>query len=157
MPRYFQSHVTGRALVVPHPSGDRSFIFEPNEPMGGSWLGVLAVDDESAASVLATSEAAWEIDQAKYEGLKKKRETPGTAQGSVPSPTPRPPPLAMAASASPADRPSSSSSDEARGDTAPSGAGAKVPPSVSLLTTTRQPPHEPVLELVTPKQRRKAA
>lgn len=155
MPRYFQSHVTGRALVVSHPSGDRSFIFEPIEPMGGSWLGVLAVDDESAASVLATSEAAWEIGQEKFDALKKKRETPGTAQGFAPSPTPRPPPLAMEGSANPAGRPSSSSGEVAQGD-GTANAGTKLPPSVTLLTTNKQPPREPVLELLTPK-RRKAA
>lgn len=124
--------------------------------MGGSWLGVLVVDDESAANILAGSSAAWEIDQAKYDGLKKKRETPGTAQGSVPSPTPRPSPQPMVASASPAGLPSSSSGDAASDAAAAAGAGTKLPPSVTLLTTSKQPPHEPVLELLTPK-RRKAA
>lgn len=151
MTRYFQSAVTGRPLAV----GDRSFIFEPIEPMGGSWLGVLAVDDESAASVLATSDSAWEIDEAKFDALKKKRAYPGTVHGSVPSPTPQLPPLPLVGTAKPAGRPLSSSGD-APPAVGPAPPGNRVLPSVTLLTTTKTPPHEPVLEVLIPK-RRKAA
>lgn len=147
MPRYFQSHVTGRALMV----GDRSFLFEPVEPMGGSWLGVLAVDDESAANILATSDAAWEITEEKFDTLKKKRSGAATVPGFAQSQTPQLPAQPMVA-ASPADRLSSSSFSAAPA----AAAVAVVPPSITLLTTSRTPPPEPLLEVMQSK-RRKAA
>jgi hypothetical protein len=150
MPRYFQSHVIGRPLVVNTAEGDRSFIFEPVEPMGGSWLGVLAVDDESAANTLATTTAAWEITEQKFDELKKKRASAATPQGFVPSRTPQLPPQPLEAPANPAVRRSDSVSE------APVGAAPKPVTNVTLLTTDKKPPHEPLLELGTPK-RRKAA
>lgn len=128
--------------------------------MGGSWLGVLVVDDESTASYLA-SYGTDELTQEAYDRLKKKRQTEATAHGSVPSQTPRPPPQPMVGSASRAAVRSDSSSD------APGGAGAdgtvgiaagpgKTLASITLLTTTKQPPREPVLEMTAAK-RRKAA
>ena len=70
MPRYFKSLGAGRPITL----GGRSFTFEPVEPMGGSWAGVLAVDEESAATILAG--AGLEISEARYNELKKKTDGP---------------------------------------------------------------------------------
>lgn len=152
MTRYFQSAVTGR----PFEAGGRSFIFEPVEPMGGSWLGVLAVDDESAASILSTSEGAWEITQEKFDALKKKRSGAATDRGLPPSPSPQPRPQPLEGNVAhvvlPGDRPEAAGNSSA-GD-AP--AGSIKLASVELLTTALKPPAEPLLEAGAPK-RRKAA
>lgn len=145
--RYFTSLVTGRPLNV----GGRSFIFEPVEPMGGSWLGVLTVDDESAASILAAAtEAASEITEAEYDRLKKKRQAQGTQPDLTPSRTPQPPPLPLVAGASHAERPTNSIGAD------PASAAAETVASISLLTTSKQPPPEPLLDTA-PVKRRKAA
>ena len=39
----------------PYIAGGLTFSFEPVQNRGGSWLGVLSVDDESAASALAAA------------------------------------------------------------------------------------------------------
>lgn len=141
MPRYFQSIVTGRPLEV----GGRSFIFEPVEPMGGSWAGVLAVDDESAANILAN--AGLEITEAVYNRLKKKLPIAETVQGFVPSQTPQLPPQPIVVSAVRAeDRTSFSSKIEE----------VKPATSVSLSTTNKKPPFDPLLENITPKRRKVA-
>lgn len=119
--------------------------------MGGSWLGVLAVDDESAASILATSEAAWEITFEKFDALKKKRAQPGTAQGFAPSQTPQLPPQPLAVPASPAVAPTASVSE-----VVPIVGVARALASVNLLVTDKKPPAEPLLEIGNAK-RRKAA
>lgn len=129
--------------------GDRSFVFEPVEPMGGSWLGVLAVDDESAASYLLAN-GIDEISAEQFEALKKKRMGAGTAQGYVPSRTPQLPRQPLEVAASPADRRIDSVSEPAGGSAANRLGG------VTLLTTNKLPPAEPLLEAGAPK-RRKAA
>lgn len=145
MPRYFSSLGTGRPLVV----GGRSFIFEPVEPMGGSWAGVLAVDDPSAASILA--DAGLEITEARYNELKKKaagRTTPGF----VPSPMPQLQPQPLEA---PANRAGGHTDSNSERTATPDNA---VPPtaSVTLATTSKLPPAEPLFE-AEPVKRRKAA
>lgn len=146
MPRYFESQVVGRPLVA----GDRSFTFEPSVPMGGHWLGVLAVDDDSAASVLATSESAWEITEERWDELKKKRA--GTVPGYVPS---RPPPLPPQPLVVPAARAAAPTASPSEAEVV--AITGKPIVSVSLLTTTAKPPAEPLLEVGAAKQRRKAA
>lgn len=81
--RYFLS--TSAALPVN--VGGFAFEFEPVALRGGSWLGVLAVEDDSAASALASSglSAVGEIDMAKYDGLKKKMTGAQSVQGEQPS------------------------------------------------------------------------
>lgn len=116
--------------------------------MGGSWLGVLAVDEESAANTLATSEAAWEITQEKFDELKKKRMGVATAQGFMPSRMPQLPPQPLEAAASPAARRSDSASE------APTAAAGRPLVSVALPTTNQKPPHEPLLEVGLPKRRK---
>lgn len=153
MPRYFTSLTpTGRALVV----GGRPFVFEPVEPMGGSWLGVLAVDDESAASHLVANDID-EITAERFDALKKKRTGAGTAQGFVPSRTPQLPPQPLEVAASPAVRHTSSDFESLAPAAAVSSSVTSTPlGSVALLTTNKPPPAEPLLEAGAPK-RRKAA
>lgn len=153
MPRYFGSAVIGRPLVVTTDGGgERSFIFEPVEPMGGSWLGVLAVDDDATANVLAGAQGAWEIAAEAYERLKKKRAMGATARGFAPSQTPQLKPQPLVANANPAGLPSSSGFDAVKPVTP-----AKAPlANISLLVTDKFPPAEPLLERNNVR-RRKAA
>ncbi len=144
MPRYFQSIGAGRPITI----GGRSFSFEPVEPSGGSWSGVLALDDESGASILA--EAGLEISKESYDALKKKRTGELTAPGFVPSPMPQPAPQPIVVSAVRAeDRHLSSTFEEKKPE--PVVAGEYI-----LKTTSKPPPHEPLLvnEVI---KRRKAA
>jgi hypothetical protein len=143
MTRYFKAFVTGRPLSV----GGRSFIFEPVEPMGGSWAGVLAVDDESTASVLA--DAGYEITEERYNQLKKKVTPAGIAPAFVPLQQPKAPRSAIVESVGRAvDRTAFASETAAKAEVAA--------PSVILATTTKQPPFEPLLEPAPVKRRRAA-
>jgi hypothetical protein len=155
MTRYFSSLATGRPVEL----GGRSFVFEPVEPMGGSWVGVLAVDDESAASILAG--AGLEITPERYDQLKKK--VPGrTAPGYVPLQKPQPPPLPLAGPVVPAAASTGSSSKAApapAGAVTATGVADAMPDnvplaSVTLRTTTKEPPHEPLLETEKKKKRK---
>ncbi len=138
MLRYFQSIVTGRPLNV----GGRSFIFEPVMPLGGGWLGVLAVDDESAASILAAAtDEADEITEEAYNTFKKKRSGRVTQTGFVPSQTPQIKPQPLLPSAVPAVSPTASTGTEA-----PPASPEPAGPNVSLGVTDAEPPHEPLLE-----------
>ena len=150
MTRYFGSHVVGRPLET----GGRSFIFEPVEPMGGSWLGVLAVDDESAASVLAESQGAFEITAERFAGLKKKLTTQATGRDSAPLRTPQPPAQPLVGNVAHVVRPGTGP-DGSAGDVVETKAGV-VLASVELLTTALKPPAEPLIDTMGPK-RRKAA
>lgn len=70
MPRYFTTSNATR----PYRTGGLAFEFEPYEQIGGgSWFGVLAVD-EPAASILAAKNfpQVSEIDADAYEAIKKK-------------------------------------------------------------------------------------
>lgn len=158
MTRYFQAFVTARPIVV----DGQSFTFERVEPMGGSWLGVLAVDDPVAANKLAA--AGYEIDQARYDSLKKKVTGAGRAPVLPQSRQPQLPPQPLAQSASPAGHHGSS------GDSGPTGAAGlsaesasqstetRAPlASVSLLTTNKKPPTEPLLDTGVRKTRRRAS
>lgn len=142
MPRYFQSLGAGRPINL----GGRTFIFEPVEPMGGSWAGVLAVDEESAANILAS--AGLEIDEARYLELKKK--VAGRAQDSTPSRRPpNLPPQPIVVSASRAEDRIASTSEAAT--PAPD---AKATEDFELATTSAQPPVEAVLMNDAPKRRK---
>lgn len=70
MSRYFLATNASR----PYIAGGLTFSFEPVQNRGGSWLGVLAVADEAAASALAgaTLYGVEEINIDRYESLKKK-------------------------------------------------------------------------------------
>jgi hypothetical protein len=154
MTRYFQSMVTGRPLTV----GGRSFIFEPVEPLGGSWLGVLAVDDESAASILAADgSAVWEITAEQFESLKKKQTGRETPQGFGLSQTPRLPPQPLQAAAAPAGHRADFNSDGAVRAVPESVRTTAAPvASIELKTTDQRPPDEALFDSPAPK-RKKAA
>ena len=126
--RYFLS--TSAALPV-HVGGF-AFEFEPVALRGGSWLGVLAVEDDSAASALASSGigSVSEIDLAKYDGLKKKTMGAQNALNGQPN---RQEAQTFPQTAAPATSPTDHRSDDVG--------------SVSeLKTTTLTPPREFLLE-----------
>lgn len=133
--RYFLTTDAARVYTL----GGFSFAFEPVRLQGGSWLGVLAVD-EPAASILASFHPSGtdEISIERYDSLKKK----GTAdQGPGWGRPPRAnPALAVA--------------DRVGAPIGPTTASpAKVPDhnstahitAVTLLTTSATPPNEPLL------------
>lgn len=142
--RYFQSSTVSRAVT----SGAGSFIFEPSIPMGGGWLGVLAVE-EPTASVLAADLPAsvWEITEEVFLGVKKK--APETLTDWRPSQQ-RQQGKETLVVAAPAARPI----DLIKPDKVPE----VVVASVSLETTKAKPPIEPLLEMPSEKRgARKAA
>lgn len=144
--RYFLNSSANRPVVV----GGHSFSFELVGLRGGSWLGILAVEDDSAASILAASLPSTmdEIDAEHYERLKKKS---SANQGTSPA-WPRPtyqdrsltvaeragrPPILGASSPSVIDHNSTANIT-----------------AVSLLTTRNLPPTEPLLAVQGGKSRR---
>lgn len=75
MARYFLTFINDARPVS---GGGHSFVFEPVSNRGGSWLGVLAVEEDPAASILAGIEGVEEISFQRYDDLKKKRTAPRT-------------------------------------------------------------------------------
>ncbi len=145
MPRYVQSFGAGRPIEM----GGRSFVFDPVEPMGGSWIGILALDDDSGANILA--EAGLEVTAEAYDRLKKKVRGVETRPGFVPSPTPpKLPPQPIVVDAVRAEDRTSFTS-KAQDPIDPS------KKSVELRTTRNKPPVEPLLEEVQPIRRKAAA
>lgn len=118
--------------------------------MGGSWLGVLAVDDESAANILASSDGASEITAQKYDDLKKKRQTPEKADDSRLLLPPRPPAQSLFQSAAPAVQLGKDFGNEAALPVTPPEEG------ITLRITNLQPPDEAILMEISPKNRRVA-
>ena len=76
----------------PYIAGGLTFSFEPVQNRGGSWLGVLAVEEDSAASTLASANIVnvAEISFERYDSLKKKVRMAGLPSGQSASPQPRP-------------------------------------------------------------------
>ncbi len=130
--RYFLCTVASRPWVV----GDHTFIFEPTALRGGQWLGVLALD-EPDASILSNANLVQigEIDQAYYEDQKKKERE--SASSSLASPVPQRTELLGFRIAEPAANPTTPGSGNV-----PSAAIQ----SETLLTTTLEPPGDPLLE-----------
>lgn len=126
--RYFLSTNASR----PTTAGGHSFTFEPVALRGGTWLGILAVEDSLAAIISSVQpDQVAEIALDYYESLKKK-ESHSPAPSPNPSPTPSEgvrvvEPAAPSSSRRPAPEPP-----------------AKLLP-VTLRTTTEQPPPEPLL------------
>ena len=118
--------------------------------MGGSWLGVLAVDDESAANILATSDGASEITTQQYDDLKKKRLTPEKADDSRLLLPPRPPAQSLFQNAVPAAQHGRGFGDETPKPIVPPEEG------ITLRVTNLQPPDEAILMEIAPKNRRVA-
>lgn len=142
MTRYFQSLGAGHAIEI----GGRSFIFEPVEPMGGSWVGVLATDEESAANILAS--ANLEITQEAYDRIKKKVMAV-TEPALGPSRTlPRPPPQPIVVDAVRAE--------DRINFTSAKPVVEQPTKSVVLTTTKLRPPAEPLIDAPPEKKRRAA-
>lgn len=151
--RYFLTTNASR----PHNAGGFAFEFEPVSNRGGSWLGVLAVGEVSAANALAGALASGElqgvdeITAERYDGLKKKltarrlpregshvRQNPRTARD-----------VAVARVVEPRE--------ETRGSTIldPVARPVVQGSAVQLLVTNKQPPREPLLEQPSMKSGRK--
>lgn len=142
MPAYFLTVNASR----PSTAGGLTFVFEPVSNRGGSWLGVLAVEEDSAASTLrsALPQGVEEITFERYDGLKKKR--PGTQTGSRGS--------RVRLNHNPAQGGAAARVADQRGETRGSrlfeGERATAVPTsgsaVTLLTTSKQPPREALLD-----------
>lgn len=142
--RYFLTVNASR----PHVAGGLTFSFEPVQNRGGSWLGILSVADEAAASILAGASlyGVEEIGDERYTSLKKKlMGIPDALNGS-----PRPQRVRTPGANAEAVR-LAEPSGRTRGFVgnplieAPAKA-APVVESVSIQTTTAEPPSEPLLE-----------
>jgi len=139
--RYFLTTNASR----PYIAGGLTFSFEPVQNRGGSWLGVLAVEEDSAASALASAGLIGvdEIIQERYDNLKKK--LTGTPTGSNGSH--RPQRVRTAGDGAVGVRVVEPPAG-ARGvgnPLIPRPAPAPVIESVSLQTTSAEPPFEALL------------
>jgi hypothetical protein len=151
--RYFLNTSAARPAVA----GGITFEFEPVGLRGGSWLGILALD-EPGASILA--EARWpntdEITEKVYQIQKKKLSA--NRPSSLGSPQPNPPQHAVAIADRAGSLTSRAVSDQNFNPGAPP-AGPLNPNSisgvsaVSLMTTDNSPPAEPLLSQA-PKRRK---
>jgi len=140
--RYFLTINASR----PHIAGGLTFVFEPVQNRGGSWLGILSVADEVAASTLAGASlyGVEEITDERFTSLKKKlMGIPDALNGS-----PRPQRVRT-----PGAREEGVRVVERSGRTP--GVGnplierpqpAPAPESVSLQTTNAEPPSEALLD-----------
>lgn len=149
--RYFLTTNASR----PYIAGGLTFSFEPVQNRGGSWLGVLAVEEDSAASALAsaTLDSIDEISAERYDSLKKK--LTGTPSGQ--SESRRPQRVSTPGASAEAVRLVEHQAG-ARGignPLIPRAVAAPVIESIELQTTSAEPPHEPLLdnERVKPKKR----
>lgn len=140
--RYFLTVNASR----PYIAGGLTFTFEPVQNRGGSWLGILSVADEAAASTLAGAslQGVEEITDERFASLKKKlMGIPDALNG---SPTPQ-------RVRTPGARAEGVRLVEPSGRTPGVGnplierpAPKPVIESVSLQTTSAEPPVEPLLE-----------
>lgn len=136
MSRYFLTTTARRPIEA----AGKSFVFEPVGQWGGSWLGVLATDDESDANILASCSPTTveEITFDQYDA--KKKHLTLTPNDSRDSPRPR------------AENPLNHVVAEVAGSTSPTFKPNGGPNStegitrVSVLATDRSPPREPILE-----------
>lgn len=137
--RYFLTINASR----PYIAGGSTFSFEPVQNRGGSWLGVLAVAEDAAASALAAAAlyGVEEITDERYNSLKKK--LTGTVNGLSGSPRPQRVRTGLKEGAVRLVEPSGRTP----------GVGnplierpAPVIEAVSLQTTTEQPPFEALLD-----------
>lgn len=89
--RYFKTSNASRRYVA----GELAFTFEPVSNIGGNWLGVLAVEVDSTASIIAAANLPQiqEITAEQFEELKKKpqpnqhfRALPGARPSNQPPP-----------------------------------------------------------------------
>lgn len=89
--RYFQTSNASRQYYF----GGLAVSFEPIDQIGGSWLGVLEVGDESTSSIiqagLAGNPQVSEISKEEYDALKKKPLIPSGSSHQLPEQSPAPP------------------------------------------------------------------
>lgn len=144
MSRFFVTTNASRTYAA----GGINFPFEPVSQRGGSWLGVLALDNETEASILLSAgfPQVAEITEERYQLEKKKLEP---RQNSSPVLPTKPVPVAGVAGVAG----QSSVRGVAKGvDPAKDPNSTALLTSVTLLGSRATPPHEPLLEL--PAQRR---
>ena len=139
--RYFLTVNASR----PYIAGGLTFVFEPVQNRGGSWLGVLAVAEDAAANTLAGASlmGVEEITVERYDSLKKKlMGIPGGPSGSR-RPQRVPTPGAGAVAVRLVEQ--SGRTPGVGNPLIPKSAPAAVE-TVSLQTTSQEPPREPLLE-----------
>lgn len=140
--RYFLTTNASR----PYVTDGFTFTFEPVQNRGGSWLGVLAVEEDSTASTLASAALVGvdEITLERFDMLKKKVST--TPIGT--SASPRPPRVALPASVGGVRLVEPSARTPGVGNPLiPRPAKvAVVEADVALQSTMAQPPAEPLLD-----------
>lgn len=127
--RYFLNTSAARPISA----GGMTFEFELVGLRGGSWLGILAVADDAAASVLANTDNSEEIPEAKYDELKKKSPAAPTTNNSHRAQQQQPNP--SFAVADPVGRPTAP----------PTASPTECLTPVTLLTTRAEPPVEQLL------------
>lgn len=135
--RYFKTSNASR----PYRAGELLFSFEPVDQVGGIWFGVLAVEDDSAASSLegAAYPQVTPISEEEYAALKKKPLSPlSSSRESRPQPVlpESQPSAAPAAAAAPQESPAST-------EEAPvSDGAADVLAALQLNSARVEPPDE---------------
>lgn len=146
MPRYFITTNASR----PYVAGGISFTFEPVAQRGGSWLGVLALDTPSDATILLSAgfEQVSEINEERFDGLKKK---PGANQNNSPVLPGRQKPvgLAVAPVVGRSSGPGAAGVDLSKDPNSTAGMSM-----VALSSAAVTPPHEPLLEQSTARRPR---
>jgi hypothetical protein len=145
MARYFRTSNASRR----YSAGGHAFIFEPVENIGGSWTGLLAVEDDSAASSLAAANLpqVTEITADAFEGLKKKPLSPNSSyRESAPQRQAQSPQLALVGAAVVATSPIANN---------PAVADAPAAVSIDLVEAAIEVPDELKTEAVPQKKRRK--
>lgn len=138
--RYFLASGPRQSVVLT--VAGRAFTFEPVGNWGGSWFGVLATDDPSDANILAAgaSHQLEEITLEQYEAKKKRltlssNDWPGSMRQ-----RPDSPPLQLAV-AEVAGRVIAPTFDRNGGPNS-----TECLTAVTMISTRRQPPAEPILE-----------
>lgn len=149
--RYFLTVNASR----PYIAGGLTFVFEPVQNRGGSWLGVLSVADDAAASTLAGAalQGVEEIGEDRFISLKKKLMGIPDAPNGSPKPQRVPTPQARGEAVRLVEP-----SGRTRGVGNPlieRPAPTPVVETVTLQTTSAEPPAEPLIDapsIKTPKR-----
>lgn len=146
MPRYFITTNASRN----YSAGGIGFPFEPVAQRGGSWLGVLALDNPSDANILLSAgfPQVAEIDEARYDSLKKKlvaRPTDSPVSPEKQSPAG----LAVANRVGQSSVRGAGGVDLTKDPNSTAGISA-----VALMSAAVTPPHEPLLEQSTSRRPR---
>ncbi len=148
--RYFLTTNALKPVAVP----GYSFNFEPVGQAGGSWLGILATDDESAANILASgvNPTVGEMTEEQYDAKKK----PSTgmrndSHASVKLPL-QPDRHAVVEDAAPS---TNLTSRPLNGGINGGPNSTEMLTAVTILSTDRQPPAEPILDTNAGGQRKR--